>query len=119
MNHSFEKSEMELFLEQYNNTLWTPTIQDNAENGESDILQTDFHSKPCLDVENMLQCQQILNQYPQTEQNEYYKEITQQIAAYIERYCPHHIIDDFIDITPDYGCRIRYCEYCEMTFPNN
>lgn len=31
--------------------------------------------------------------------------------------CQCKIVDDYIDINPEKGMTIRYCIYCEKTFP--
>lgn len=30
--------------------------------------------------------------------------------------CKHQIVRDYIDITPDKGCNIKYCSKCGKTF---
>ena len=39
------------------------------------------------------------------------------MEQYIETHCQHDIINDVIDISPDASQTIRYCKYCEKTFP--
>lgn len=34
------------------------------------------------------------------------------ITKYLEQYCVHNFIDDYIDICPDAGMNIRYCIHC-------
>lgn len=31
-------------------------------------------------------------------------------------HCKHTIVRDYIDITPDIGCNIKYCSKCGKTF---
>ena len=30
--------------------------------------------------------------------------------------CKHKIVRDYVDITPDKGCNIKYCSLCGVTF---
>jgi hypothetical protein len=30
--------------------------------------------------------------------------------------CKHEILTDYVDITPDKGCNIKYCSKCGKTF---
>ena len=48
-------------------------------------------------------------------QNQEYKEILTKVTNYIHN-CPHHIVYDHIDISPDNSKTICYCEYCYQTF---
>lgn len=54
--------------------------------------------------------------YCNTNDNEWHT-ICGLMEQYIEKNCQHHIIHDVIDISPDSSQTIRYCEYCEKTFP--
>lgn len=38
------------------------------------------------------------------------------IKEMIEKICIHELIEDYIDISPDYSQRIIYCNKCEKTF---
>jgi uncharacterized protein YozE (UPF0346 family) len=43
-------------------------------------------------------------------------QIYNSIKKYINKHCKHNIISDYIDITPDYGQTIKYCDKCWQTF---
>lgn len=44
------------------------------------------------------------------------QQIHKLVVNYIESKCIHNIVTDYIDITPDYGHNIRYCDICMKTF---
>ena len=44
------------------------------------------------------------------------QQIHELVVNYIESNCVHNIVTDYIDITPDYGHNIRYCDICMKTF---
>lgn len=44
------------------------------------------------------------------------QQIHELVVNYIESNCVHNIVTDYIDITPDYGRNIRYCDICMKTF---
>lgn len=44
------------------------------------------------------------------------QQIHELVVNYIESNCIHNIVTDYIDITPDYGHNIRYCDICMKTF---
>ena len=39
------------------------------------------------------------------------------VTDFIHEYCEHKWIHDYIDITPEKGDNIIYCEICELTKP--
>jgi hypothetical protein len=45
------------------------------------------------------------------------KEIYEKITHYLETNCQHNIVFDYIDISPDDGYNIRFCDICMKTFP--
>jgi len=45
-----------------------------------------------------------------------YNQILNYIIEYLKTNCPHNVIQDTIDITPDNSKTISYCEYCELSF---
>lgn len=55
--------------------------------------------------------------YNRGETDNEWKTICTLMEQYIEKHCQHDIIDDVIDISPDASQTIRYCKYCEKTFP--
>tara|TARA_B100000902_G_scaffold54557_1_gene61273 strand:- start:318 stop:539 length:222 start_codon:yes stop_codon:yes gene_type:complete len=44
------------------------------------------------------------------------QQIHELVVNYIESNCVHNIVTDYIDVTPDYGHSIRYCDICMKTF---
>ena len=42
--------------------------------------------------------------------------IINKLNTFLIIYCKHEIITDYIDITPDKGCNIKYCIRCGTTF---
>ena len=44
-----------------------------------------------------------------------YTSICQQIDQYIEQYCQHEFVYDWIDVDPEHSRRIQYCKHCEKT----
>ena len=44
------------------------------------------------------------------------QQIHKLVVNYIESKCIHNIVTDYIDITPDYGHNISYCDFCMKTF---
>jgi hypothetical protein len=45
------------------------------------------------------------------------KELTSlqiEVDAQIYSLCQHEFVEDYIDITPDYSKKIKYCVYCEL-----
>ena len=44
------------------------------------------------------------------------QQIYELVVNYIESNCVHNIVTDYIDITPDYGHNIKYCDICMKTF---
>lgn len=55
--------------------------------------------------------------YCNKENDDEWHTICRLIEQYIETHCQHDIINDVIDISPDASQTIRYCKYCEKTFP--
>lgn len=112
------------------NNLWNP-FQDNAETKEDmNPLQDNADHNPMednadstkpyeerLDIEYMTKCQEILAYLPDSKQTEPYVKVMEHIAKYLEENCPHEFVSDYIDITPDYGCNIRFCERCGTVAP--
>ena len=68
-----------------------------------------------LDIIAMVKCKSSLQEIPVEMQNQEYKEILTKVTNYINN-CPHHIVYDHIDISPDNSKTICYCEYCYQTF---
>jgi len=44
------------------------------------------------------------------------QQIYELVVKYIDSNCQHNIITDYIDISPDLGYNIRYCDICMKTF---
>lgn len=44
------------------------------------------------------------------------RNIISKINLFLLMNCNHVIICDYIDITPERGCNIKYCEKCHYTF---
>ena len=38
------------------------------------------------------------------------------VSNYLDTKCEHHIVTDYIDIGPDSGYTIRFCDVCMRTF---
>ena len=45
-----------------------------------------------------------------------YKKIYDLIQEYINIYCSHEIIEDYIDIFPEKSQKIKYCQKCFTNF---
>ena len=41
---------------------------------------------------------------------------TAKTKHFLIAHCKHQIVRDYIDITPDKGCNIKYCRKCGTTF---
>lgn len=67
-------------------------------------------------IQEMVSALARLKYYCKDDDNEL-QMICKLMEQYIETKCQHHIIYDVIDISPDASQTIRYCEYCEKTFP--
>ena len=46
------------------------------------------------------------------------QQIYELVVKYIDSNCQHNIITDYIDISPDIGYNIHYCDICMQTFQN-
>ena len=44
------------------------------------------------------------------------QQIYELVVKYIDTNCKHNIITDYIDISPEYGHNIKYCDICMKTF---
>ena len=44
------------------------------------------------------------------------QQIYELVVKYIDSNCQHNIITDYIDISPDIGYNIHYCDICMKTF---
>lgn len=44
-----------------------------------------------------------------------YISICREIDQYIEQYCVHEFVYDWIDVDPEHSRRIQYCKHCEKT----
>jgi hypothetical protein len=44
------------------------------------------------------------------------QQIYELVVKYIDSNCQHNIITDYIDISPDLGYNIHYCDICMKTF---
>jgi|TARA_Y100000389_G_scaffold199366_2_gene237610 hypothetical protein len=64
----------------------------------------------------LVNAKQILNNISEKKQDQEYIDILQKINEYIDKYCDHSKIYDYIDIDVEYSQRICYCEYCYTTF---
>ena len=68
-------------------------------------------------IQEMVAALARLKYCSQNENDNEWQMICNLMEKYIETHCQHHIIHDVIDISPDASQTIRYCEYCEKTFP--
>jgi len=64
------------------------------------------------DVQIVASCRSIMTSIPITQQNKQYQELYQNMTEYLATFCIHDFVEDYIDITPDYGCNITYCNKC-------
>lgn len=62
--------------------------------------------------------QHILKELTDNDNDIEIQQIHKLVVNYIESNCKHNIITDYVDITPDYGHNIRYCNICMKTFTN-
>jgi hypothetical protein len=61
----------------------------------------------------------ILKNVPKEHQvDPIYQQIEKTLDDYIETHCQHHVVQDMIDISPEYSKTIYYCEHCWKTFDN-
>ena len=44
------------------------------------------------------------------------QQIYELVVKYIDTNCKHNIITDYIDVSPEYGHNIKYCDICMKTF---
>ena len=44
------------------------------------------------------------------------RQICDLVSNYLDTKCDHHIVMDYIDIDPDKGYTIRFCDVCMRTF---
>jgi hypothetical protein len=44
------------------------------------------------------------------------RQICDLVSNYLDTKCEHHIVTDYIDIGPDNGYTIRFCDVCMRTF---
>jgi hypothetical protein len=44
------------------------------------------------------------------------RQIYNLVSNYLETKCDHHIVTDYIDINPDKGFTIQFCDVCMKTF---
>jgi hypothetical protein len=65
-------------------------------------------------IKTLLNTQIEISRYP--EGNEQLLEIHTLIQQYLDEHCQHHIVYDFIDIPPEGGQTIRFCDICRKTF---
>jgi len=45
------------------------------------------------------------------------RHIFELVINYLNTHCDHHIVMDYIDINPDKGYTIKFCDVCMKTFP--
>jgi len=64
------------------------------------------------DVQIIASCRSIMTSVPLTQQKKEYQELYQKMSEYLTKFCFHDFVEDYIDITPDYGCNITYCNKC-------
>jgi hypothetical protein len=72
---------------------------------------------PMETVDTMIRIKHILQTTDVSTQTSEYHEILKMVNEYIQKYCIHHVVYDDIDISPNESRKIRYCEYCEESFP--
>jgi len=48
-----------------------------------------------------------------TANNQDLLEILSLIKQFLKKHCRHHFVRDYVDITPDRGMTVVYCELCE------
>jgi hypothetical protein len=44
------------------------------------------------------------------------KQIYESVSQYLETQCEHHIVEDYIDVTPYGGYTVHFCDICMKTF---
>jgi hypothetical protein len=44
------------------------------------------------------------------------RQICDLVSNYLDTKCTHHIVMDYIDIDPDKGYTIKFCDVCMRTF---
>jgi hypothetical protein len=52
----------------------------------------------------------------QTNESNDLDEILKKVLTYLQKNCPHELVQDMIDIDPDKSMNIVYCSICEETF---
>lgn len=66
-------------------------------------------------MESMIRAYVILEKIPESERDTEYRQIMAYIQSYLNQHCCHEFVDDYIDLTPDYGCSITYCQKCGLS----
>jgi hypothetical protein len=51
-----------------------------------------------------------------TAKNADLRDILQSVKTFLKNHCDHQYVRDYIDITPDRGMTVIYCELCETVF---
>ena len=67
-------------------------------------------------IDAMIRCKDIFSTLQDECKNTEFQQIEADIKRYIVKHCNHQIIEDYIDIDPDRGKYIRYCEHCHTSF---
>jgi len=70
-------------------------------------------------VETMIHTNNLFTAIPDECKNNEFKLIEKGIQSYINKYCPHHIVEDYIDIDTDKGKHIKYCDICYTDFSDS
>lgn len=67
-------------------------------------------------VETMIRSHNLFTTIPDECKNDEFKVIEKGVQDYIKKYCRHHIVHDYIDLDPDKGKHIKYCDICYTDF---
>lgn len=51
--------------------------------------------------------------HSQTAKNNDLRDIMKSVKSFLKKHCKHHFIRDYVDITPDRGMTVIYCDICE------
>ena len=82
----------------------------------------------CNEIEEFIILYELNAHEVLTNIKKYKKEYTNKLESFIKYkisceeqikvICNHNYVEDYIDITPDYSKKIKYCKNCECTCPS-
>lgn len=67
-------------------------------------------------VDAMIQIKNLLFTIPDEFKNDDCRNIEKDVSSYLKKFCIHDIIEDYIDLDPEKGKYINYCNVCMTEF---